>query len=206
MGKCVRCGCETSEGMDYACVVGETEICRPEGGKDRKKVTRETLTEIVHKSVCPECARKAKIRATLMTIPITLGATAVLTVLSMFTARPNRNIRKEIASMPVVLPIVAVVLLLCGLSVYLPRPKELYGAEIVRKSLSLPGNAFLLPLNRRCYTRRTYGELKAEDIRHRSPARTELAEKIIPLIEGRMDNAAAQALVGQTFVLEERVR
>ena len=206
MSQCIRCGQTGGEEHAYACVVIETETVQRAGEKRRTRITRETITEFRHVAVCPSCAGRAKVKAVLMTIPITLAMTAVMTVLSLFTARPNRNIRREVSSMPTVLPIVAAVVWVCGLSVYLPRPKELYAAEIARKFLGLPNNSYLLPLERRCFTRRERGELKMIDITHRTPLKTELAEIIIPVIEGRADEAYARALVGRTFTKEESVR
>ena len=40
-------------------------------------------------NLCRDCAKKAKIKAVLLTIPITLALTAVLTVLSFFKVRRN---------------------------------------------------------------------------------------------------------------------
>ena len=206
MSQCIQCGRESGEELLYACVLTETETIKPEGEKYRKRITRETLTDIIPKTVCPECARKAKMKAVLMTIPITLILTVVMTFFSLFAVKPNRNIRKEVAAWPTVVPFVAVIVWLCGLSVYLPKPKELYTAEIVRKRMGLPNNSFLLPLDQRCYTCRKSGVLKPVDITHRTPTKTELAEKIIPVIQGEADEADLRALIGQTFVKEENAR
>ena len=156
-------------------------------------------------TVCPDCARKAKLKAVLWTIPITLIATPVLVFLSLFAVRPNRNIRSEVTSWPITVPIVAVIFWLCGLSVYLPRPKELYAAELVRKRVGKPGSAFLVPLEPRCYTRREK-PVKPSDITYRTALQSDLAEKLTPVINGEADAASLQALVGQTFIKEERAR
>ena len=121
----------------------------------------------------------------------------------MFAIRPNRNAKREVASLPVVMPCVAVILWLCGLSVYLPRPKEMYAAEIVHKCVGLPGKSFLLPLESRCYTRRQDGMLKPEDIKYKSAVRTELADRLVPVIQGEADG---RELIGQTFIKEEDTR
>ena len=206
MSACIQCGGPNGEDLLYACVTTERETSPADRWGWYKRVTRETLTEIKPYAVCPDCARKAKTKAVLMTIPITLIGTVVLAVLSWFVAKPNRNIRKEITAYPVVLPAVAVILWVCGLSVYLPRPKELYAAEIVHKQVGMNGSSFLLPLEVRCYTRRKSGVLKPEDIKYKSPMRTELADQLIPVIRGEADEVYTQALIGQTFIKEEDVR
>ena len=206
MSQCICCGRADTEETAYACVATHTEtVVRPDK-RHRVRVRTETLTEIVHAAVCPACARKAKAKNVLMTIPITLALTPVLTVLSLFVAKPNRNIRNEVSSWPTVLPVVAIVVWLCGLSVYLPKPKELYAAELVRKSLGMDGDTFLLPLDRRCYRRRKDKPLRMIDITHDTAAQTELAEKLLPLIEGEADEASAQSLIGQAFTLETPAR
>ena len=141
----------------------------------------------------------------LMTIPITLIFVPLLVVMSWFTVRPHRNIREEVASYPVTVPLVAVGFWLCGLSVYLPRPKELYAAELVRKRVGKPGSAFLVPLEPRCYTRREK-PVKPSDITYRTALQSDLAEKLTPVINGEADAASLQALVGQTFIKEENTR
>ena len=206
MSACIQCGGPNGEECLYAFVAAERETGPADKWGWRRRVIRETLTDIRPCAVCPDCARKAKIKAVLMTIPITLIGTAALTFLGLFAVRPNRNAKKEIASLPVVLPGVAVILWLCGLSVYLPRSKALYAAEIVHKRVGLPGNTFLLPLNRGCYTRRRSGALKPSDMMYKAPVKTELAEKLIPLIQGEADEAYGRALIGQTFTKEEDVR
>ena len=110
---------------------------------------------------------------------------------------------KLLPPVPVVMPCVAVILWLCGLSVYLPRPKEMYAAEIVHKCVGLPGKSFLLPLEPRCYTRRKDGTLKPEDIQYKSAVRTELADRLVPVIQGEADGGE---LIGQTFIKEEETR
>ena len=107
--------------------------------------------------------------------------------------------------MPTVLPLVAAVLWLLGLSVYLPRPAALYAAEIVRKETGGPPNMFLLPLNKACYTRKSR-PLTAVDIMHRTAAKTGLADELIPLISGEADEESVQALIGKTFTKEEPAR
>ena len=205
MSACIQCGGPNGEELLYACVTTERETSPADRWGWYKRVTRETLTEIKPYAVCPDCARKAKTKAVLMTIPITLIGTVVLAVLSWFVAKPNRNIRKEITAYPVVLPAVAVILWVCGLSVSLPRPKELYAAEIVRKDTGGPPNMCLLPLHKACYTRKSR-PLTAVDIMHRTAAKTGLADELIPLISGEADEESVQALIGKTFTKEEPAR
>lgn len=205
VSQCICCGREGADAMRYVCVATNTELVKPAGERRQKRIIRETVTEIRPEAVCAACAGKAKTKAVLMTIPITLVMTAVLTVLSFFTARPRRNIRQEVASMPMTLPLVAVILWICGLSVYLPRPKELYAAELVRKALGISGDHFLIPLDRRCFTRRER-PLKAIDVSHRTAVKTDLAEKLLPLIEGGVGEDSARELIGQTFTKEEYTR
>ena len=205
MSQCIQCGSPDGDERLYVCVESETETVPGEKRGWKKRIRRETVTEIAPYAVCPDCARKAKIKAVLWTIPITLILTVALTFLSLFAVRPNRNIRKEVASWPTALPLVAVIVWLCGLSVYLPRPKELYAAELVRKRVGKPGSAFLVPLEPRCYTRREK-PVKPSDITYRTALQSDLAEKLTPVINGEADAASLQALVGQTFIKEENTR
>lgn len=203
MAQCIQCGSLDGDERLYACVSAETETGPSDRRGWRKRVIRETLMDITPYAVCPDCARKAKRKAVLMTIPITIVGTVVLTFLGLFSVRPNRNAKREVESLPVVMPCVAVILWLCGLSVYLPRPKELYAAEIVHRCVGLPGKSFLLPLEPRCYTRRKDGTLKPVDIKYKSAVRTELADWLVPVIQGEADG---RELIGQTFTKEEDTR
>ena len=203
MSSCVRCGSQEGEDGRYARVLTESEIIKKNGRRVRE--IRETLVDIAHVAVCPRCARRKKWKEVLLTIPITLALTAGMTFMGLFAVRPNRNIRQEVASMPTVLPLVAAVLWLLGLSVYLPRPAALYAAEIVRKETGGPPNVFLLPLNKACYTRKSR-PLTAVDIMHRTAAKTGLADELIPLISGEADEESVQALIGKTFTKEEPAR
>lgn len=203
MAQCIQCGGPDGDERLYACVSAETETGPSDRRGWRRRVIQETLTDITPYAVCPACARKAKRKAVLMTIPITIVGTVVLTFLGLFAVRPNRNARREVASLPMVMPCVAVILWLCGLSVYLPRPKELYAAEIVHKCIGLSGKSFLLPLEPRCYTRRKDGTLKPEDIKYKSAVKTELADQLVPVIQGETDG---RELIGQTFTKEEETR
>ena len=204
MSACIRCGSVNGVDGRYVRVLTETQEVPPRGREPKHRLIRETVVDIVDAAVCPACAGRAKMKAVLWTVPITLVMTAVMTVMSLFVARPNRNIRKEVAAMPTALPIVAGIIWLCGLSVYLPRPRELYAAEIVRKETKNPGNMVLVPLERRCYTRKE--RVTAVDIAYRTPVKTELAEKLIPLVMGQADDGYEQSLAGQTFVKKERAR
>ena len=204
MSACIRCGSPDGEERLYVCVEKETKTVPAEKMGRKIRFTRETVTGISPYAVCPACAKKAKLRAVLMTVPITLLTVPVMIVLSWFSTKPNRNIRKEMASYPVAIPLIAVILWLCGLSVYLPRPRELYAAEIVWKETGMSGKAFLVPLEARCYTRRAR-PVKAIDIAYRVPIKTELAEKLVPVVNGETDTASLNPLVGETFTKEEEV-
>ena len=206
MSRCIQCGREDAEDRLYACVRTESEIVAKPGEKHRTRVLRETVTEVFREAVCTDCARKKKLRAVLMTLPITLLSVPVMAVLSLFSVRPNRNIRSEISDFPITLPIVAVIFWACGLSVYLPIPRDMFMTDIIRKHRSLAPDLILVPLDRRALTRRKDGPVKASDIRRRRPVKTELAEKLASLIEENTGEAGAQALVGQTFTAEELAR
>lgn len=201
MHPCIQCGSPHGEERFYVCVETETETVPGEKRGRQKNITRETVTEVAPYAVCPACAQKAKLKAVLSTIPITLLVTPVLVILSLFAVRPNRNIRNEAASWPVTVPIVAGIVWLCGLSVYLPRPKELYAAELVRKLVGKPANAFLVPLEPRCYTRRER-PVHPADMTYRTALKSELAEKLVPAVNGEIDAASLQELVGQTFITD----
>jgi len=205
MSQCIQCGSPDGDERFYVCVEVETETVPGEKPGRKISIRKETVTEIAPYAVCPDCARKAKLKAVLWTIPITLIATPVLVFLSLFAVRPNRNIRSEVTSWPITVPIVAVIFWLCGLSVYLPRPKELYAAELVRKRVGKPNNAFLVPLEPRCYTRREK-PVEPLDITYRTALKSDLAEKLVPVINGEADVTSLQGLVGQTFIKEENTR
>ncbi|MBR5110428.1 MAG: hypothetical protein IK099_09540 [Clostridia bacterium] len=201
MSACIRCGSPDGDECLYVRVETETVTGTSEKRGWKKRTVRETVKGITPYAVCPACAKKAKLRAVLMTIPITLIAVPVMIVLSWFSPKPNRDIRKEMASYPVAVPLIAVIVWLCGLSVYLPRPRALYAAEIVHKEAGMSGKAFLVPLDARCFTRRK--GVKPADIMYKTPVKTELAEKLVPLVEGETDG---RDLIGQTFVKEEDVK
>ena len=75
----------------------------------------------------------------------------------------------------------------------------------MRKRVGKPPNAFLVPLEPRCYTRREK-PVKPIDIAYRTPSQTELAERLVPVVNGDADAASLQPLVGQTFTKEENAR
>lgn len=206
MSRCIACGREEAEERRYACVTQETELRDNPEGKGKIRVIRETVTEIIPAAVCIRCARKKKIKMVLKTVLISLVVTPILAVMSLFTARPNRNIRSEIADMPIVLPVVAVIVWICGLSVFLPIPRDMYMTDILRDHFGLDPSQFLVPLDRRSLTRRRQGPVRAGDVRGRCPVKTDLAEQLLPLIEGTADEADEQALIGRTFVAEQPAR
>ena len=205
MGLCIQCGSADGIESRYARVLTDTEIVQKQGSRRKTRIIRETLVDLMEIAVCPRCANRKKWKAVLMTLPIALVMTAVLWVAGLFAVRPNRNIRREVNSLPVALPVAAAILWAIGLSVYLPRPAALYAAEIVRKETGGPPNMFVLPLNKACYTRKSR-PLTAADILHRTAAETELAKELIPLINGEADEESAQALVGKTYTKEEPAR
>ena len=201
MSSCILCGNNEGDEYQFARVRVDHETIPAEKGK--KHVTVETLEDIVPISLCSACVKKAKLKSVLLTIPIAIGAAVVMTILSFFTARPNRDIRREVASLPVVVPAVAVATWLIGLTVYLPRPAVAYAGEQARKRLSLPLNTLLIPLEAAYYTRRKDGEVSADKLRGKTALRTDLAEALIPVLRGDARTDEIEALRGRTFQKEE---
>ncbi len=173
-----------------------------QGRRQTEKIVTEKLLGAAHVSVCSSCAWKAKIKAILLTIPITLVMTLVLSFFSLFKARPNRDIRKEVASAPAVLPMVAGILWAIGLSIYVPRPLAFYAAEIARKDKGWAKNTFLVPLDARYYTRRRDGEISLAKLMSKTPIQTELAQKLVPAILDESGEAELEPLIGQEFTLK----
>lgn len=202
MSACIRCGSVAGEEYRFAHVEKNTVYENPPGGGKQKKIVKEKLLGVAHVSVCPSCARKEKLKAILLTVPITLLMTLVLSFFSLFKARPNRDIRREVASAPTVLPMVAGILWVIGLSVYVPRPLAFYAAEIVRKDKGWPKNTFLVPLDARYYTRRKDGEISLAKLMDKTPIQTELAPKLVPAILDESREAELELLIGKEFTLE----
>ncbi len=206
MGECIRCGRGETEERTYVLVKTESEIIERPGERHKIRITRETVTEILHVPICHSCARKQKLRAVLMTLPITLLVTPVLAIMSLFTVRGGRNIRQEVASLPTTLLFAAAVILICGLSVFIPIPTEMYKRDILQKQMGLDPNVLVVPLDRNCMTRKKTKPLTASSVRYHCHLKTALADQLVPLIEGTVDEAAAQALIGQTFTGETPAR
>ena len=201
MSACIHCG--GPDGVDYRFAHVETNSKSERGNNGRQvRTVTEKLLGFPHAAVCPGCARRAKAKGILLTIPITLAMTAVMSVLSLFKARPNRDIRREVASAPVVLPIVAGILWVIGLSIYVPRPLASYAAEIVRKDKAWAKNTFLVPLDARYYTRRRDGEISLTKLMSKTPIQTELAKKLVPAILDESKETELEALIGQEFIKE----
>ncbi|MBR3740636.1 MAG: hypothetical protein IKN04_09285 [Clostridia bacterium] len=202
MSACIRCGSAAGEEYRFAHVETNTVFENPKGGGRQKKTVTEKLLGAAHVSVCSSCAWKAKIKAILLTVPITLVMTLTLSFFSLFKAHPNRNIRKEVASAPTVLPMVAGILWMIGLSIYVPRPLAFYAAEIARKDKGWAKNTFLVPLDARYYIRRKDGEISLAKLMSKTPIRTELAQKLVPAILDESREAELEPLIGQEFTLE----
>ena len=201
MSACIRCGSVTGEEYCFAQVEKNTAYEHSQGSGRQKKIVKEKLLGVVHASVCPSCAWKAKLKAILLTIPITLAMTLVLSFFSLFKARPNRDIRREAASAPTVLPIVAGILWIIGLSIYVPLPLAFYAAEIVRKDKKWAKNTFLMPLDARYYARRKNGEISLAKLKGKTPVQTELAEKLVPAILDKEREAELETLIEQEFTM-----
>ena len=201
MRACIQCGGPQGQEYRFAHVeAGAKEEAAAEGGQKRRFRTERVLS-VSRAAVCPFCARKARIRAVLMTVPLALGITAVFLVLSLFSLQPGRNARREMASLPLAIPIAAGCVWLCGLSVYLFRPRALYAAEIVRRRTNVAASAFLVPLDGALYRRRD-GAVDAAALARKTPLRTPLAGQLAPLISQNAPDAAFEVLAGREFTQE----
>lgn len=206
MSGCILCGSREGISCRFAHVEITHETVREPGEKYGKQLQRQRLLNVVDAAVCPRCAKRAKRKAVLWTIPITLVLTAVLTFFSLFAVRPNRNIRKEVASYPIVLPAVAVILWLLGLSVYLPKPAMIYGAEQARKALGAENNTILVPLEPALYTRKKDGEISLSKLTGSSNLCDDLAKALLPIMRGEAGEEEIERLKGMTFSKVERTR
>ena len=202
MNPCVLCGGDHAVDQQYARVRIQREPLKEYRGRSRLYQITETMTDAVGAAVCPQCEKKAKRKAVLMTVPITIVMTIVLTLLSFFVAKPNRNIRKEVASLPVVVPCVALILWLIGLSVYLPKPAAQYAAEAVRKRLGSGNDMVLICLDPRCYARRKDGSLDLWKLKSHTPLKTELADRLLDIMKNGCDAQALEELRGQPFTVK----
>ena len=206
MGKCIQCGSE--EGIDYrfAHVTTASErLPEAHGQKPMQRITQ-TITRIEVSPVCPACARRAKRKWVLTVIPLALGATLLMTVLSWFTVRPGRNLRQEFASYPVVIPIVAAVGLGIALFSSLRRKLPFYAADVAHKQRGEPPESFLLPLDRRFYVREGK-PLRSTDITSDTPVKCDgLCDALIPVMEGAATEEQIQALVGESFSIDRPAR
>ena len=99
------------------------------------------------------------------------------------------------------LPMVAGILWVIGLSIYVPRPLAFYAAEIARKDKGWAKNTFLVPLDARYYTRRKDGEISLAKLMDKTPIQTELSQKLVPAILDENREAELEPLIGQEFIL-----
>ncbi len=203
MPKCVLCGRNDGLEKHYACVLIEHEKQEATGTKRGRGIRKETLTEIVSANVCERCEKMTKLKAVLSTIPLAIIATMICSVMALFSVRPNRNIRDEIASFPTVFLIVGAIIWVLGVSVFLSTSKEQYAAEKVRKVLKKPLNMVLVSLEPSAYTRKDRGP-SALDIKSKTAVKTELAEKLLPVIRGEAEESVLQTWIGQPFTAEDR--
>ncbi len=201
MSQCSLCGSREGTEQKYAVIRKESEPLNEYHGRSRVYRITETMTEILDASVCPRCAKRAKRNAVLKTVPIALAMTAALIFFSFFKARPGRNIRREVASLPALLPWIAAGVWLIGLTVYLPKPAALYGAERLRKEKGYPNDTFLVLLDPQYYTRRRDGSLSVSRLTDRTPLKTELADRLTDALAKNSDAQMLEALLNQPFTV-----